>query len=94
MMVGPASKPVRASTSLRTRWQGKMAAAKPMMVRAGLAGMCLGIAIIGLLENTGRFSDPGAIYTDARLEAGQIGQVGQGQNDGFARTDRLTALLP
>lgn len=91
MMVGRASKPVRASTSLRTRWLGKMAAAKPMMVRAGLVGMCLGIAIIGLLENTSRFSDPGAIYTDARLEAGQ---VGQGQTDDFARTDRLTALLP
>lgn len=54
---------------------GDQTSLKSKFVRAGLVGACLGVVIIGLLENADRFSDPQAIYHDARLEPTQVGQL-------------------
>ena len=69
-------------TSIRTR----LSAAKPMLIRAGLLGLCLGMVIIGLLHNFNRFKDPEELMPNAQLEAIGVGQSGSVSSQ---RSDRL-----
>lgn len=81
------------STSLGTRsggWadQGRRA----MILRAGLLGLCLGLVIIGLLENVNRFGSPQAQRSDARIEARQTSQnsiLGAAHPNKATRADQL-----
>ena len=68
--------------SIRTR----LSAAKPMLIRAGLLGLCLGMVIIGLLHNFNRFKEPEELMPNARLETTGVDHSGSVSGQ---RSDRL-----
>lgn len=69
-------------TSIRAR----LLAAKPMLIRAGLLGLCLGMVIIGLLHNFNRFQAPEELMPNAQLETMGLGQSTATPDE---RADRL-----
>lgn len=54
--------------SLRAR----LSLARPMLFRAGLLGLCVGLLIIGLMENLTRFGSPESLRSDARVAPSQV----------------------
>ena len=63
-----------------------VAITKDMFLRAGLLGLCLGVIVIGLLENRDRFSNPDALYAERH-------QSTSAENAPFNREDRLDSEL-
>lgn len=45
----------------------RLSLARPMLTRAALLGLCLGLVVVGLMENVTRFGSPETLRSQARL---------------------------
>ncbi|MEO0382886.1 MAG: hypothetical protein AAF234_04965 [Pseudomonadota bacterium] len=50
----------------------RLSLARPMLFRAGLLGLCLGLVIVGLMENVARFGSPETLRSDARVAPSEV----------------------
>jgi hypothetical protein len=70
--------------------RARLLLARPMLLRAGLLGLCIGLVVIGLMENITRFGSPDTLRSDARLSPTDPSVLGDTQP---LREDRLDVAI-
>jgi hypothetical protein len=70
--------------------RARLLLARPMLLRAGLLGLCIGLVVIGLMENVTRFGSPETLRSDARVSPTDPRELSDSQP---LREDRLDVAI-
>ncbi len=70
--------------------RGRLTLVRPMLLRAVLFGLCVGLVIVGLMENVTRFGSPETLRSEARLSPTDSSNPSDSQP---LREDRLDVAI-